>query len=80
MSTIEQPNQDAQEERQLLDWMGRNYGQEVQEECLRLLGEREARGEPRKLTAELLEHALYRLNKQDIDAAVSLGSQCFSSD
>jgi hypothetical protein len=77
MSSINQPNQRSEDEGQVLEWVGRNYGSEVQEECCRIL---DKRGGTRELCAEVLEEALYRLHRQDVDDALMLGEQCFSSD
>jgi len=77
MNDSNQPSQRSEDEGQILEWVGRNYGSEVREESCRILDEQ--RG-TRELCAEILEEALYRLHRQDVDNALMLGEQCFNSD
>jgi len=71
------PSPDRIEEQKFLDWVQENYGEDVRRECLRILDQH---GGARKLSADVLEQALYRVNQADVDDARGLGETCFSSD
>ena len=77
MSSTENLGFGSETQEDILEWVGEHYSLEVQNECRRILGER---GEKREFSAEVLDEALYCIHQQDVDDAVCLGAEGFSSD